>query len=93
MSTLKPEDIQAGRFYRAKKPRRCVDGGFNDRKVLWISRDRTRVQYDSYTVADGRHYPTVEMEKFWAWVGKEITKEQYKDTTVLGGGEKETKTK
>lgn len=80
MSALKPEDVKVGFYYRAKKPKRCGDGGFNDRRVLWLSRDRTQVQYDSYTVADGRRYPTVEMAKFLNWVEKEITKEEYMNT-------------
>jgi hypothetical protein len=72
--------IEAGKFYRAKKPVRCLDGGFNDRRILWVSRDGTHVQYDSPSVCNGRRYPTVPLEKFLKWVGKEITQEEYMNT-------------
>lgn len=76
-STLK---IEAGKYYRAKKPLKCLDGGFNDRHVLWVSADGTQVQYNSYNVAIGRHYPTVSIEQFLKWAGHEITKEEYVNT-------------
>jgi len=78
---IEAKDLKAGSYYRAKKPRKVIDGGFNDRRILWISADRTKVQYDSPTVAFARHYPTVPIEKFLKWVGTEITKEDYMDTT------------
>lgn len=74
--------IEAGKFYRAKKPTKCEDGGFNDRHVLYVSRDGNRVQYDSPTIGQNRHYPTIELEKFLKWVGKEITKDEYMNTEV-----------
>ena len=75
--------IEAGKYYRAKKPLKCLDGGFNDRVVLWVSTDGNRIQYNSYSVADGRHYPTVPLEKFQQWAGKEITKEEYMNTSPV----------
>ncbi len=72
--------IEVGKFYRAKKPKKCLDGGFNDRRVLWVRPDGTKIQYDSYSVANGRNYPTVTLEKFQQWAGKEITKEEYMNT-------------
>ena len=78
---IEAKDLKAGSYYRAKKPRKMFDGGFNDRRILWINPDGDKVQYDSPTVRDGRHYPTVSIEKFLKWVGKEITKEQYMDTS------------
>jgi len=80
--TITEKDLKAGAYYRAKKPRKMYDGGFNDRRILWISADREKVQYDSPTVGNGRHYPTVPTERFLKWVGKEITKEDYIDTSV-----------
>lgn len=74
-------ELKAGKYYRAKKPRRTFDGGFNDRHILWISREGDQIQYDSYTVAQGRHYPTVTREKFLAWAGEEITGDQYMDVS------------
>jgi hypothetical protein len=78
---MEAKDLKAGCYYRAKKPRRLFDGGFNDRKILWISKDGEKVQYDSPTIGIGRHYPTVSMERFLKWVGKEITKEDYINTS------------
>ena len=77
MSELK---IERGKYYRAKKPVRCLDGGFNDRVILWVSGDRQKVQYDSPTIGNGRHYPIVPIERFLKWAGKEITKEEYENT-------------
>ena len=79
MSELK---IKTGHFYRAKNPVKCDDGGFNDRVVLWVS--YSNVQYDSPTVRQGRHYPTVTLEKFLKWAGKEITKEEYLNIQSMG---------
>ncbi len=42
-----------------------------------MNEDKTKVQYDSPTIGNGRHYPTTTMEKFLKWAGKEITKEEY----------------
>ena len=77
MSILK---IEAGKYYRAKKPTKCIDGGYNDRCVLYVSPDGSQIQYDSYTVGNSRHYPIITLEKFLKWVGKEITKEEYMNT-------------
>jgi hypothetical protein len=77
--TMNAEEILDGYFYRAKKPVKVEDGGYNDRRVLWV--DHNRVQYDSPTIGNGRHYPTIPMEKFLSWVGKEITQEDYMNTT------------
>ncbi len=85
MTELTEKDIHAGKYYRAKNPRRTLDGGYNDRRIIYVSRDRRHVQYDSYTVANGRNYPIILMEKFLSWAGKEITKEEYMNT-----GEAET---
>jgi len=89
------QKIEARKFYRAKKPVRCSDGGFNDRCVLWVSTDGQKVQYDSPTVGNGRHYPTVTLEKFLKWMGKEITKEEYLNTkpAVQNRGQEESEGK
>lgn len=75
---LTPEDIQVNKTYRAKRPRKgrdlfnnlaeCMD----DRTVLWISRDRTKVQYDHPFISIGRHYPTTTMERFLKWAKEEV---------------------
>jgi hypothetical protein len=74
---MKAEDIKQGQFYRAKKPVKVSDGGYNDRAILWVSTDFSKIQYDSPTIGQGRHYPTIPMEKFLSWAGKEITKDEY----------------
>lgn len=76
---MEPKDIIARHYYRAKRPAKVEDGGYNDRVVLWVSEDFSKVQYDSPTIGQGRQYPTVSMERFLKWVGKEITKEDYMD--------------
>jgi len=79
MSELK---LEARKYYRAKKPRRIIDGGFNDRYILWISKDGRSIQYDSPTIGIGRLHPTVPIEKFLKWVGREITHEDYMNTSM-----------
>ncbi|MBV9849842.1 MAG: hypothetical protein JO250_09240 [Armatimonadetes bacterium] len=72
------DDVQPGKYFRARRPRISGwDDGpiLNDRKVLHVG--ISGVQYDSPSVANGRHFPTVTMEKFLAWAGQEITPEQY----------------
>lgn len=71
------KDIVVGNFYRAKKPIKLNDGGYNDRRVLWISEDKQKIQYDSPVIRQGSHYPIIQMEKFLKWTGKEITKDEY----------------
>jgi len=77
---MEAKDIQRMHYYRAKKPVKCLDGGYNDRVVLWVSQDLTKVQYDSPTIGNGRHYPAIPMENFLKWAGREITKEEYMNT-------------
>lgn len=70
---LTANDIQRGKTYRAKKfvgTPTCN----NDRKVVYVS--TTTVQYDSDTVKNGRHYPTVSMEKFLKWVSREVSQHE-----------------
>lgn len=73
MSELKVTDIERGKTYRGKHPKRVgFDGCFNDRTVIWLSPLRTRVQYDGPAVADGRRYPMVTMHKFLQWASHEV---------------------
>lgn len=79
--------IEAGKYYRAKSPRKCDDGGYNDRHVLWMGERKIgrnwvqAVQYDSPAISNGRNYPYTSLEAFLKWAGREITSEQYMDTT------------
>lgn len=68
---LTADDIQEGKTYRGKNPRRFL-GGVNDRLVLHITAMRTKVQYDSSAVKDGSHYPFVTMEQFLKWASHEV---------------------
>lgn len=67
--------LTAGRIYRGKKPKGC---GFpplcDDRQIKWIG-TMGQVQYDSPSVKNGRKYPTVDHEKFLAWVDRDVTEE------------------
>ena len=71
---LTENDIQVGRTYRGKRPRRGLDYRtftevVDDRTVLWISPDRTKVQYDNCVVTN---YKTTTMEKFLKWAKHEV---------------------
>jgi hypothetical protein len=78
MSELTASDIaEKCCWYRAKKPRRCIDGTYNDRWVLWVNEMRTSVQYDGPTVGLGRRYPTTTMEKFLKWADRRITADEH----------------
>jgi hypothetical protein len=75
---LTARDIQVGRCYEGKRPRRCVRSllaphVFNDRQVTWVSPSGMQVQCDSPTVRLGRRYPIVGMTEFLAWVGRDVT--------------------
>lgn len=78
MTALLPADIVVGHVYEAKHPK--AHGNLfapllGDRQVKWISALRTQVQYDSPSVKDGRHYPTVSMEAFLKWAARDVTAE------------------
>lgn len=65
---MKPEEIVFGGLYRAKRPKFDFFGDVqNDRAVIYIDHMRQNLQYDSYTVASGRHYPSVSVEAFARW--------------------------
>lgn len=69
---LTAEDLQVGKTYRAKKPRKAGVFGnlYNDRTIIW--RDAHQVQYDGPAVRDGRHYPKIAVEAFLAWAAREV---------------------
>lgn len=75
MSELTEKDIKIGRVYEAKKPQRSACGLVNDRQVEYISSAGNYVQYDGPSVAPGRRFPTVTMEQFLKWAGKDVTDE------------------
>lgn len=66
--------LRVGGVYRAKRP--AATGSIfsalvNDRQIMWMNSEM--VQYDSPSVADGRHYPKVKIEAFLKWAKEEIT--------------------
>jgi hypothetical protein len=64
---LTKEDLEVGGLYRGKGYSPARD---NDRVIIYM--DGIRVQYDSYAVANGRHYPMTTVEKFLKWAKKRI---------------------
>ena len=67
-------ELKIGRTYRAKKPRKAGDWQqplVNDRTIKWMNSEE--VQYDGPSVAIGRNYPRVSIEKFLAWADKDVT--------------------
>jgi len=64
--------LTVGRVYRGKRIRNC-HGLVNDRVITWM--DAGSVQFDSPSVAIGRHYPAVSKEQFLAWAGRDVTDE------------------
>ncbi len=70
-------ELIPGHIYRAKRPTRNYLQEYNDRQIIWVG--MIEVQYDSPTVANGRHYPRVSREKFLAWAGADVTEGYPKD--------------
>lgn len=69
-----PLELRVGRTYRAKKPAKAGDWRdpmVNDRTIKWIGCEE--VQYDGPSVAFGRHYPRVSIEKFLKWAERDVT--------------------
>ena len=70
-------ELVHGHIYRAKKPARVEYFGeaplFNDRIIVWMKGDGSRIQYDSPSVRDGRHLPTIDRDKFEKWAGTDVT--------------------
>jgi len=73
--SLTREDIVVGGLYRAKRPARCSNGEMNDRVVIYIGRLGLDLQYDSYSIPNGRHYPRVDMDKFLRWASHRINED------------------
>jgi uncharacterized protein YpmB len=66
------EDIHIGKAYRGKKPRKIKGTDiYDDRLVIWISKDKSKVQYSSAS-GFNKHYPSTSTDKFLRWVKKEL---------------------
>ena len=70
--SVKPNDVLPGKTFRGKRFLENPFIGNNDRHVLWVSGDKKKVQYNSDTVTNGRHYPTVSMLQFCKWAKEEV---------------------
>lgn len=65
-------NIQVDHVYSAKRPKRTKPfGEWGDRQVLRIVAGF--VQFDSPTVRDGAHYPTITMQAFLHWAKEDVT--------------------
>lgn len=67
-----PDDLKEGGTYRAKRFREGLFGNNNDRTILYLNRISGVVQYDSDTVATGRHYPQTTIDAFVRWAKEEV---------------------
>lgn len=65
------DEIKQGHTYRAKRQKVGAFGMSDDRVVLYVGAGR--VQYDSDTVRDGRHYPSVPIDEFRFWAHSDVT--------------------
>ena len=79
--TLTQADLKAGHWYKAKRVREYLFRGPNDRYIMRLSPGN--VQFDGPEVKDGRHYPTVSIEKFLKWADRELTPEEIKQRENL----------
>lgn len=72
---LTKDDLVVGKWYRAK---RHLESAFsnNDRQIVYLSSDKTQVQYDGDTVKMGQRRPVVDVEKFLKWAERVITQEE-----------------
>jgi len=76
---MEATDLKVGNTYRAKKPAPAgsmFKPVYNDRQILWISMDKSIVQYDGPAVPFGRRFPKISIEKFLRWAGEDVTAEQ-----------------
>lgn len=74
-------ELIVNHVYRAKKPGPTSSGSVNDRMIIHMG--PTTVQYDSPTVKNGKHYPSIPREQFEAWAGEDVT-EGYPDGDWMG---------
>ena len=70
---LTKEDLIKNHVYSAKRKKYLGfrDTLLNDRMIMYLN--QFSVQYDSPTVKDGRHYPTVTIEQFLKWAKDDVT--------------------
>lgn len=66
---------KVGQLWRAKKPRAvntfaCTQ--YDDREIIWVSPCKTKIQYDSPAIRNGRKYPIVFVERFDKWAGEKL---------------------
>ena len=73
---MTPDEIVFGGLYRGRRPTYDFFGEVqNDRAVIFIDRLTGTVQYDSYAVKNGRHYPSTTVEAFAKWAKLRINED------------------
>ena len=77
MTATKPVDqltLAVGRLYKGRRRRQNpFTGEYDDRIILYL--DETTVQYDSYFVDSGRHYPKTTRVAFLRWAKEEVVEQ------------------
>ena len=72
---LTADELELGALYRAKHPH-TISGIFrdtlDDRVIVWISNDRTVLQYNGPGVPQGQNQ-TITFEKFLQWASHRVT--------------------
>lgn len=74
-------DIVVGGLYRAKRPKPCgfLSTQIDDRVIIYMDKldtgEHRGLQYDSYSVRDGLHYPRVSVGKFLRWASHRINED------------------
>lgn len=76
MVALTRADLKIGHVYSGK--RRARTGPFmapvwNDRQIKWIDSLGLQLQYDGPAVANGRHYPKIDVDAFLKWASHDVT--------------------
>lgn len=66
------DSIIPGHIYRSKAPREA-HGFIDDRLVLWVSSDRSKVQFTTPSVPGTVVSPTIETAMLAEWAGADVT--------------------
>lgn len=84
---LTATDLVVGGLYRGKRPKRCGFGtDMDDRVIIFMNPldtgEHRVLQYDSYAVRDGRHYPSTDVGKFLRWSSHRINQDGTRWTDI-----------
>ncbi len=71
--SLQAEDIKPGKLYRAKNPSKSIYGGIvGDRRVVWISSDRNKIEYLDTAFPQNYKPLKTSMHRFLKWAEHEV---------------------